>query len=107
MRAFACCSVNPTNSKKRRRQTVKKMVLARTLVALAVVLLIGVTALAEDNSKSTITINGGRNTVYMKAPARVQGSKAPCTPAKFYDNICNGSINVGSGWTVSDGSPVN
>lgn len=83
------------------------MVLARTLLGLAVLTLIGVTALAEDNSKSTITINGGRNTVYMKAPSHVQGSKAPCTPAKFYDNICNGNINVGSGWTVSDGSPIN
>lgn len=84
----------------------KKMVLARTLLGLAVLMLIGVTALAEDNSKSTITINGGRNTVYMKAPARVQPQK-PCTPAKFYDNICNGSINVGDGWTISDGSPIN
>jgi hypothetical protein len=86
---------------------VKKMVLARTLLGLAVLLLIGVTALAEDNSKSTITINGGRNTVFMKAPARAQGPKAPCTKAKFYDNICGGDINEGSGWTISDGSPIN
>ncbi|HSY66983.1 MAG TPA: hypothetical protein VK829_20505 [Terriglobales bacterium] len=85
----------------------KKMVLARTLLGLAVLMLIGVTALAQDNSKSTITINGGRNTISMKAPARVHAPKAPCTPAKFYDDICNGNINVGSGWTVSDGSPIN
>ena len=84
----------------------KTMVLARTLLGMAVLILIGVTALAEDNSKSTITINGGRTTVFMKAPAHLQAQK-PCTPAKFYDNICNGSIDIGSGWTVSDGSPIN
>ena len=83
----------------------KKIVLARTLLGLAVLTLIGVTALAEDNSKSTITINGGRQTVYMKAPSHVD-AKQPCTPAKFYDNICNGNINVGDGWTISDGSPI-
>jgi hypothetical protein len=86
---------------------VKKIVLARTLLGLAVLMLIGATALAEDNSKSTITINGGRNTVYMKAPARAQAQKPPCTPGQFYDNICNGSVNIGSGWTISDGSPIN
>jgi hypothetical protein len=84
----------------------KGRMIARALLCLAVLTLIGVTALAEDNSSSTITINGGRNTVFMKA-SPVQTKKAPCTPAKFYDNICNGNINMGSGWTVSDGSPVN
>ena len=84
----------------------KKIGLARTLLGLAVLTLIGVTALAEDNSKSTITINGGRQTVYMKAPSHVDAKK-PCTPATFYDNICNGNINIGSGWTISDGSPIN
>jgi hypothetical protein len=84
----------------------KKTVLARTVLGLAVLMLIGATALAEDNSKSTININGGRNTVFMKAPSRV-AAKKPCTPAKFYDNICDGSINVDNGFDVSDGSPVN
>jgi hypothetical protein len=84
----------------------KGNMIARAMLCLAVLTLVSATALAEDNSKSTITINGGRNTVFMKAPAHVQAQK-PCTPAKFYDNICNGSVNVGSGWTISDGSPIN
>ena len=62
----------------------KGNMIARAMLCLAVLTLVSATALAEDNSKSTITINGGRNTVFMKAPAHVQAQK-PCTPAKFYD----------------------
>jgi len=74
----------------------KGRIIARTLLGLAVLMLVAATALAEDNSKSTITINGGRQTVFMKAPQVVNhGVKPPCTSGKFYDNICNGSINSG------------
>ena len=54
----------------------KGTILARTLLGLAVLTLVGVTALAQD-SKSTITINGGRNTVFMGA-SHVSAKKAPC-----------------------------
>ncbi len=85
----------------------KGSIIARTLLGLAVLALVAATAVAEDNAKSTITINGGRQTVFMKAPQVVNhGQKAACTPAKYYDNICNGTINSGSGWTISDGSPI-
>jgi hypothetical protein len=84
----------------------KGRIIARALLGLAVLTLIGVTALAEDNSKSTITINGGRQTVFMKAPSHVNTAKTPCTKGKFYDNICGGSIDTGEGYTISDGSPI-
>jgi hypothetical protein len=84
----------------------KGTMIARALLCLAVLTLVGVTALAEDNSKSNITINGGVNTVFMGAPSHRAAIK-PCTKGKFYDNICGGSINIDEGWTVSDGSPVN
>jgi len=84
----------------------KKAPVTRILLCLAVMTLVGATAMASDNAKSTITINGGRGTVFMGA-SHVSAKKAPCTPAKFYDNICNGTINSGAGWTVSDGSPIN
>jgi hypothetical protein len=93
------------HSKKRRRQPVKNSVLARTLLGLAVLTLIGVTALAED-SKSTITINGGRTTVIMKAPAHLVNPPLKPTPHPFYDNIGTAGYTEGVGYTVSDGSPI-
>jgi len=84
----------------------KGNMIARALLCLAVLTLVGATALAEDNSKSTITINGGRNTVFMGAPSH-QAAVKPCTKGKFYDNICGGSVTNSSGWTISDGSPIN
>ena len=84
----------------------KGTIIARTLLGLAALTLVAAAAMAADNAKSNITINGGRNTVFMGAPSHVAASK-PCTTGKFYDNICNGSINIDEGWTVSDGSPVN
>jgi hypothetical protein len=84
----------------------KATMIARALLCLAVLTLVGVTALAEDNSKSNITINGGVNTVFMGTHSQRAAVK-PCTKGKFYDNICGGSINIDDGWTVSDGSPLN
>lgn len=84
----------------------KTAAVARILLGLAVLALIGATALAEDNSKSTITINGGRQTVFMKSNPHVVVKQAPCKKGKFYDNICGGDIDSGEGWTISDGSPI-
>jgi hypothetical protein len=77
----------------------KTLVICFALVALSAV------AFAADAQKS-ITINGGRNTVFMGARSR-QAAAAPCTKGKFYDNICDGTIDTGEGWTISDGSPIN
>jgi hypothetical protein len=93
---------NPTN--KTEETTVKTAAVARILLGLAVLALIGVTAQAEDNKN--ITINGGRNTVFMGTHSH-QTAVKPCTKGKFYDNICGGTINIDDGWTVSDGSPIN
>jgi hypothetical protein len=79
--------------------------LVRSLLALAVLMLIGATAMAEDNSKSNITINGGVNTVFMGTHSQRAVVK-PCTKGKFYDNICGGTINIDEGYRVSDGSPI-
>jgi hypothetical protein len=84
---------------------VKKTVLARTLFGLAV-LLIGVAALAQDSRSNTITINGGRTTVLMKAPSNVVHNQIePPTGGAFYNNIGTG-YQAGVGWTVSDGNPI-
>jgi hypothetical protein len=80
-------------------ETLMKKTLA---IGLALVAL-SAAAFAADPQKS-ITINGGRNTVYMGAYSTQ--APAPCTKGKFYDNICGGTINTGSGWTISDGSPI-
>jgi hypothetical protein len=85
----------------------KGTTLARTLLGLAVVIIVGATALAQDNRSTTITINGGRTTVQMKAPSKIEHHtiKPPAHP--FYDNIGTGGYQGGVGWTVSDGSPIN
>jgi hypothetical protein len=83
----------------------KETMIARTLLGLAALTLVAATAMAADSAKSNITINGGRNTVFMGTPSRAAASK-PCTTGKFYDNICKGSINIDEGYTVSDGSPI-
>jgi hypothetical protein len=86
---------------------VKKTTAMRVLLCLAALTLVGVTAMAQDSRSSTITINGGRTTVIMKAPSNVEHHpiKAPAHP--FYDNIGTGGYQQGIGWTVSDGSPIN
>lgn len=78
--------------------------LKKTLViCLALVVLLSVAALAEDGR--TITINGGRSTVYMgKLPQAHQANPYGCVG--FYDDICGAGYQAGTGWTVSDGSPI-
>jgi hypothetical protein len=84
----------------------KKTAATRVLLCLAVLMLVGATALAAD-SKSTITINGGRTTVVMKAPSNVVRHLSKPAAHPFYDNIAGAGYQAGVGWTVSDGSPIN
>jgi hypothetical protein len=89
--------------KKTEENIMKGTVLARTLLGLAVLMLIGATALAAD--KSTITINGGRTTVQMKAPSKVVHNKIKPPVNPFYDSVGTG-YDMGVGYTTSDGSPI-
>jgi hypothetical protein len=82
----------------------KKTAATRVLLCMAVLMLVGVTALAAEN-KSTILINGGRTTVSMTAPTVRHFTKPPANP--FYDNIAGAGYQAGVGWTVSDGAPIN
>ena len=75
----------------------KTLVIGLALVALSAA------AFAADAQKN-ITINGGRQTVFMGTHAHQ--APAPCHKGSFYDNICGGSINIDEGYTVSDGSPI-
>jgi len=78
----------------------------RTLViCLALLVLASFTALAEDNSSRTITINGGSSSVFMgTAPGSQKVHPQKCVG--FYDNICGTGYQSSIGWTISDGSPV-
>jgi hypothetical protein len=84
----------------------KKTAATRVLLCLAVLMFVGVTALAQDSKSTTITINGGRTTVSMKAPSKMvnHAIKPPASP--FYDNIGSTGYQAGTGWTVSDGAPI-
>jgi hypothetical protein len=83
-----------------------KAAVIKVLFCVALLTLVGVAALAADKSSNTITINGGRNTVLMKAPTTLV--KRPTKPAanSFYDNIRGSGYNPIYGFTVSDGSPL-
>lgn len=85
---------------------VKRTAAMRVVLCVAVLALVGVTALAQDTKSTTITINGGRTTVSMKAPSNMvhHAIKAPASP--FYDNIGTSGYGCCSGWTISDGSPI-
>ena len=84
----------------------EKKTAATRVLCLVVLMLIGVTALAQDSKSSTITINGGRTTVNMKVPSNMAVHQQGKVPAgAFYNNIGTGYV-AGSGYTVSDGSPI-
>jgi len=76
------------------------------VICLALLFVAGITAFAQDNSSQTITINGGKDTVYV-------GTMQPPPTANpegcvgFYDNICGGGYQGNKGWKVSDGKPLN
>ena len=71
------------------------------VIGLALLFVASMTALAQDSSR-TITINGGRDTVYMGPlqPARAAHG-ASCVG--FYDNICGSGYESTLGFTVCDG----
>lgn len=85
----------------------EKKTAATWVLCLALLMLIGVTALAQDSKSSTITINGGRTTVNMNVPSNMVVHNQGNPPVgAFYNNIGSG-YQAGTGWTVSDGSPIN
>jgi len=76
------------------------------VIFLALLFVASVTALGQDTSPRSITINGGRTTVYMGTVQHPRTVR-PGTCVGFYDNICGGGYNLSVAYTVSDGSPVN
>lgn len=76
----------------------KNIVLCLALLALAM------TAFAADHS--VVTINGGRQSVVMH-PMQQHNVKLHPPANPFYDDIGTTGYNCCSGWTVSDGSPIN
>ena len=78
----------------------------KTLTICLALLALSVAAFAESaQSKGIITINGGKMTVAMRGSSQHnRGIKPPANP--FYDNIGTTGYDSGSGWTISDGSPI-
>jgi len=76
------------------------------LVCLALLVFASLSATAQDSGSRTITINGGKNSVYMGTIQPPQGVK-PIVCVGFHDNICGHGYVAKIGWTVSDGSPNN
>lgn len=97
---------NPQTSTTINFKTEDTQVKKALVICLALVVLASLTALAQNNPKSVIAINGGRTTVQMKSHAPNHAIPQACKPGKFYDNICNGTINQDEGYTISDGSPI-
>lgn len=78
------------------------------LICLALLAIASLSAMAEDNGSRTITINGGKNSVYMGAAIEpAQGANPEIVCVGFHDNICGHGYVAKIGWTVSDGSPNN
>jgi hypothetical protein len=76
------------------------------LICPALLVVASLSATAQDTGSRTITINGGKTSVYMGAtePPHVVNREV-CVG--FHDNICGHGYVAKIGWTVSDGSPVN
>jgi hypothetical protein len=65
------------------------------------------TLLAQNATMpGVITINGGRNTISMKAPTHIVNPPLKPVAHPFYDNIGTTGYQMGSGYTVSDGNPI-
>ena len=80
-------------------------------LCLGVVALISMTALAEDaQSRGVVTINGGRQTVVLRAQSQVvtPAPKAPLGLKTIYNNLGTGTnvYNCCSGWTMSGSSSL-
>jgi hypothetical protein len=82
-----------------------KKPLARVLLGLAVLTLVGVTALALGSKDGIITINGGTMTVAMRGPSKFFTPTAKHDPKlkTIYSNLGTGSsaYNCCVGWTIS------
>lgn len=76
------------------------------LICLTLLLVASLSASAEDSGSRTITINGGKTSVYMGTIEPPHNDK-PEVCVGFHDNICGHGYVAKIGWTVSDGSPVN
>jgi hypothetical protein len=75
------------------------------VICFALLVLGGMTALAQDSTSGIIHINGGATTVAMRAsaepPAHTKGIEAPANP--FYNNIGSSGYQPYVGWAVCDG----
>jgi hypothetical protein len=84
---------------------VKKAVVTRILLGLAVLTLVGVTALALGSKNGFTTINGGRMTVAMRGPSKFFIPMERQEPGLkvIYSNLGSGSsvYNCCTGWTIS------
>lgn len=82
-----------------------KKPLAQLLLGLAVLTLVGVTALALGSKDGFITINGGRMTVAMRGPSKFFTPAVARSPKlnTIYSNLGTGSgvYNCCTGWTIS------
>jgi len=86
-----------------------KKPLAKVLLGLAVLTLVGVTALALGSKDGFITINGGRMTVAMRGPSKFFTPAVRSPKLKtVYSNLGTGSTvyNCCSGWTISGAGSI-
>ncbi|HXM23283.1 MAG TPA: hypothetical protein VN948_18645 [Terriglobales bacterium] len=83
----------------------KNSPLARVVLCLAVLTLVGVTALGLGSKDGYITINGGKMTVAMSGPSKFVTPSIPHAPGlnTIYSNLGTGSTvyNCCVGWTIS------
>jgi hypothetical protein len=83
----------------------KKSPVARVVLCLAVLTLVGVTALGLGSKDGYITINGGIMTVALRGPSRffTPATTHPPGVSTIYSNLGTGSnvYNCCTGWTIS------
>src|SRR5208337_2139581 len=76
------------------------------VIYLALLVVASLSASAQDSGSRTITINGGKTSVYM-GTTEPPHDLNPEHCVGFHDNICGHGYVAKIGWTVSDGSPNN
>jgi hypothetical protein len=81
---------------------------ARVVLCVAVLALASATLFAQT-VPGVVTINGGKNTVSLKAPTKTASIPNHEPGGAFYTNFVSGSSPYicNTGYTVSDGSPIN
>jgi len=79
-----------------------------TLLCLALLALVSVTMVAQT-VPGTITINGGTGTVSLNAPSKpaTHGAAPRCSKTAFENTFSSTPYICNTGYTVSDGSPIN